>query len=111
MSFKVLKTGFEAGHNSFRQVLRRVMARPTTRVVGEPPQIRLGRPHINDVTSMETDGAVVRFRDLLSRVCDERSWSADLRQMAVQFRGVFGWLLGSSTVTFGPTTVNLLTKG
>jgi hypothetical protein len=33
MSFEALELGFEASHNSFRRVLRRVMTRPTTRVV------------------------------------------------------------------------------
>jgi hypothetical protein len=45
-----------------------------------------------------------------SQVCDERSWSTDLQQTTVRFRRVFGGLLGSSTVMFGPA-VNLLTEG
>jgi hypothetical protein len=42
MNFEALESGFEAGHDSFRRALRRGMVKPTIRVAGEPPQIRLG---------------------------------------------------------------------
>jgi hypothetical protein len=41
------------------------MTKPTTRVAGEPPQIRLGWPQIGDIVGVETSGAAVLFGDLL----------------------------------------------
>jgi hypothetical protein len=48
MSFEALETGFEAGLDD----MRRVMGRPMIRVVGEPPQIRLGWPQISDIVGV-----------------------------------------------------------
>jgi hypothetical protein len=68
------------------------MARPTTRVAGEPPQIRLGWPRIGAIAGVEIGRIAIQFGDLL--VTGLRRMAVEcrstVRRTTVRFGGVFG---------------------
>ena len=110
MSFEALEIGFEAlelsfevSYNNFEVGHGETLDWGGWWATLDPVGVAMDRHH-----SGSGDRRQSNLEICWSWVYGKWSWSANLQQTIVQFGGIFGWLLGSLTMKFGPAIVNLL---